>query len=486
MSGLISAALARFRDLLATTTGAGLSGFSHAVTYPLSTVGQAVKTASSNKVRDTPAAYAWAGIVPTICMAVGRAQASETVSGYALRINAGLIGAGSVWVDPVNGNDAGSGSHTDPVKTLANAIKVKNPSLVYCLPGEYRPFDFRSTDSTSNKLKIVRAMGPCTIREAADDPKTATWTADPTFIQTYWMPLTPGNKIIQAVLDLSRMDEEGQPMPFVKYSSIATVNAGGSGPGWFQDIAANRLYFRGVGLLVNVNTIKGNLKIVTGDASSKVMLYGAKMLMQGQWHLEGVCFQPLNVGGVTPATLYLDVDSSTQPTVAHCMSHGLDSLGADTYMQGAWLHRNKGDNFHYTDSSGLPSRSVEINCKGTKAGDIDTELAAPNTSNGSSTHAACSVLRINGVYRRNWGPDIVDTGTGASWSAGTVSGPGAPSGNDFGIYTTGPVMRLDCCASFDHAQADIATVTNGQLLIYSTAYRTSSIASGGTITDYTP
>lgn len=433
--------------------------------------------------RVVPAAFSWAGITPKICLAVGQAQASESVAEYAKRVHSTSIGSGVVYVDPVNGLDTNSGSVAAPVKTISYAVRTLAPSLVLCLPGEYSPFEFRNTDVPGNKLKIVKALGECIIKEAADDPAAATWTADVTYPNTWWMPLTPGNKPVLAVLDTSRVCEEGQPLPLVKETSIVNVNAMTNGVSYFHDTGANRLYVRYLGS-VNLNTVKSRLKIITGDSASRILVYGSKLLFEGQWHLDGVTLMPLQNAGVRPY-LYMDVQAESRPTVRHAISHGLDSLGADTYLRGAWLHRNKGDNFHYTDSGGLDCQGVEIDCKATFAGDKAGEPTAANTSNGSSMHLAGDVLRINGVYRRNWGPDIVDTGTGESWNVGTVSGPGAPSGNDFGIYTTGPVLRIDCCSSFSHAQADIAVTTGGVIKAFASSYRTTS-NTGGTIEPYNP
>ncbi|WP_341237842.1 hypothetical protein [uncultured Limnobacter sp.] len=445
----------------------------------------AAESVNSTAFRAIPAAYSWAGIYPTICQAPGKAQFSENVSKYARRVYSVFIGAGTIYVDPVNGLDTNSGSASSPVKTISKAVRDLGPSLVLCLPGVYKPFDFRTTDLQGNKLKIVRAVGPCTIEEDADDPNAATWTADGTYPNTYWMPLTPANKDILAVLDTSRLDEEGQPIPLAKYSSILDANA--SGLGWFHDTAADRLYIRYIGN-ANLNTVKSRFKIVTGDAASRILVLGTKLLFEGDWQLSGVFFSPLQNAGVRPF-LFCEFDPSKyRPNVRHTISHALDSLGADTYFQNAWMHRAKGDNFHYFDSEGVKVRGVEIDCRATYAGDIATELAAPNTSNGSSMHNTGDVLRINGEYRRNYGPDVVDTGTGESWNAGTESGPCTTSGNAYGFYTTGPVMRLDTCSAFGQDQADIAATTGGQILKFATSFRTSSTAGSpvGTIVDYTP
>jgi hypothetical protein len=193
---------------------------------------------------------------------------------------------------------------------------------------------------------------------------------------------------------------------------------------------------------------------------------------------------PAQLAG-TRAELYLDVDSSKRPTVAYHVSHGLDSLGADTYCQGAWLHRNKGDNFHYTDDGGLKCRGLEMNCKATFAGDISTIPTAPNTSNGSSIHATSDVCRINGVYAFNYGPDVVDTGTGHSWNVGTIAQSAPSGGNSVSFYGACGSMRLDSCSGRDGVQADVRA-ENCPVYMYATSYRTQSLVGTGTITPYRP
>jgi len=509
--------------------------------------------------RIIPSAFSWAGIVPKICGAVGAAQPSETVSEYAKRVHSALIGGGVAWVDPIHGLDTNGGTEIAPVKTLSYAVRTLNPSQIYCYPGVYEKFDFRSTDTTGAKLKILTALGACSIREAADDPVTATWTEDGTYTALWKMPLTSANPDVLAVTDSGGLDIEGQPKSLAVYTSAANLNTFANGAGYYHDTGADELYIRSgrteysgtisgatqadpvvltvtghkiiagdkfnvtsvggmtelngntyVATSVTTNTItiedtsgtpvdgtgfttytsggtasardfnftkKLGLKIITGSSSSRFLIYGTKILFEGDWRMEGVFLQPL-VFGTTKPYLYMDIHqnsvASKVPTISYTASHGLDALGAFSYLSGVWGHRTKGDNLHYTDSGGHDCQAVEINCKSTFAGDIDGEPTAPNTSNGSAMHGAGDILRINGVYRHNYGPNVVDSGTGESWNVGTTSGKGGGSGNDFGLYTTGPVMYLDNCASYGSAQADIATTSGGIIKHFATSYRTTS------------
>lgn len=461
-----------------TGNGAGRIFWGRTVNYIPGSIGYDMRR-NAALVRIAPAGYGWAGIMPKVCLAPGAAQFSERVGRYARRTHAANIGGGEVWVDPVNGSDANSGSEASPVQTLAHAVQDLSPSVINCLPGQYAPFAFNTGHTQAGKLKILRAIGECVIREAADDPATATFTQDGVRPNCYWMPLTPANKPVLALLDTSQPDETGQPRSLARYASLALLDGLANGSGYFHDAGANRLYVRYGRAGVDFNTLKARTRLVTGDASSRVLVSGTRLLMEGRWRLEGVHLAPFQSAGAR-AYLYLDVDSTQAPTCAYSVTHGLDANGADAYVHGAWMHRNKGDNLHYSDNGGLPSRAVEIGCKSMFAGDVAGEPSAPSTSNGSAMHDTGSVIRINGYYGRNFGPDIVDSGTGATWMVGTVAESGVDSGNSYAIYANGVSMTLDCCVARNGLNTDIRAEASA-VKIFATSYVTSVVASGGSI-----
>ena len=521
------------------------------------------------EVKTPPSGFETYGIQPSICTAIGRAQADNTVSAYALATYSGLIGGGVAWVDPVHGIDGGGGTESAPYKTLNYALRTASPSRVFCLPGVYSKSDFRNTDTPGNKLKIVQAMGECIIREDHDDPAAAVWTPDVTYVNVWKMSLTPANKDILAVLDHSIVDSEGQPRSLCRYTSTALLNTNALGSGYFHDTATDTLYIRKgrvesigtitgatatnpvvltvtahtfvVGDKINVlsvggmtelngnaylisaitaNTItlanfdgtpldgsgftaytsggqanardfnffkKHDLELVTGDASSRLLLYGTKILFKGDWKFKGVYPAPYAIGSAR-TELFMEIPkTAVGPTISYTISHGLDAQGADTMLENVWVHRCKGDNFHYADAGAEVCQAIEIDCISTFAGDKEGEPTADNTHNASSMHGGGSVMRINGVFKYSWGPNVVDTGTGESWNIGSsaIGGDevrGAFSGNDYGFYTTGPVMHLDMCSAQGHGQFDIATTTGGVIFDFAVASDTQS----GTITAYNP
>lgn len=483
--GVISAAV------LAGTTGAEQIG------HGLLTVAQALDNlASVTSTRVVPSGFDWAGILPTVCGSVGRAQFTEGVNQYMRRANVGITGGGVCYVDPAVGNDANSGGINDPVRTLEYALRQTSATLVLCQGGEYiGGFQFRNTDPLGNRWKRLVALGPCFVRNAADDLSSLTWTPDGTYSNVYWAPLTGANISPAAVLDLASADLVDQPTPLTKCVSTADCNA--SSYGWYHDDAADRLYVR-MGLN-NINAVKQRLRLVTGDATTKVLALGVKIHFEGAWHFEGVFWQPAQGAG-TRGMISGEFPASSLPTLAYVAgSHGIDLLGGELLVQGAWIHRSMGDNIHYFDDGGVSSRGIEINCRSTYAGDADTYgppvsgiaagiRSADGTQNASSMHGTGYVLRINGDYGYSYGPVLPDSGTGKSWNVGVVAHDSQAPGNSYGFATTGspsPTLLLDYCASFSNLTGDILADA-GQIKAFATSFRTSAAINGGSITAYTP
>ncbi|MCO6367839.1 hypothetical protein GBO34_00740 [Roseivirga pacifica] len=430
--------------------------------------------------------FPWLGITPKSCSSVGRSLYSSNVYDYAITTHSNLIGGGVVWVDGPNGNDANDGTESFPVKTIPRALEL-NPSHIKILEGSYRPFDFRATDVQANKIKILQAVGKVTICELADDAATATWVQHSSYGAIYSMNLNSAYKDVLTVLDHSQQDRVGQPRSLHPYNSVIELNTFSNGTGYFHDTGTDTLYLRYTSS-IDVNSIKSNLEIVTGDASSKCLFYGTKILFEGPFFFKGVFLQPLYYSPTSSRPyLYMDLKSDDGPNVSYAITHGLDSLGATTYLQGVWIHRTRGDNFHYTDST-VPSYGVEIDVYSTFAGNKEGYPSAANTSNGSSIHGNCEIVRFNGLYELNFGPEIVDTGNGKSLNIGVKVGRSVDSGNSYGLYSILPQMWCIFCEATGLKNADIAVSGEGNSLhIYSVNYNTKSEVSGGEIDEeYNP
>lgn len=436
----------------------------------------------------TPSHFdSWLGIKASYCFGVGQCTYDNNVLRYAKEAHSANIVAGEIWVDGVNGSNSNAGTEEAPVQTIEHAVRNMAASQVYVKAGNYPIFQHRLTDTSGTTLKIVTALGEVNIVELADDATTATWVQDLTYPDCWYMDLTPAYKATLAVTDSSTRDKVGMPRSLARYTSLALLDANASGAGYFRDAAANRLYVKYTDSL-DVNTIKSNLEIINGDATSRCLFYGNKIVLDGDFQFKGVFLQPLvHPIGATIPYMYMSNIGFNRPTINFAFTHGIDSLGAVTYFQGTWIHRTKGDNFHYTDNSGIGCKVLEIDVRSSYAGDKDGNPLTTNTSNASSAHLNTDLVRYNGLYELSYGPEIVDTGTGKTFNVGCKVGEQIPTGNSYGIYTTGPEMWNIFCDSVGAYNFDIAAVTNGVMRLFATNFKTQSTATGGVIDlDYNP
>lgn len=468
-------------DLLLSLKASNLRGFG-AIIDPNGNripLGNEYKTRGLFETRNVPnsSAFSWLDILPTV-HGVGNVDASESAVNYAKRIHAGLIGSGVVYVDPVYGDDANVGNFANPVATISEAVRLRNPSQIYLLgssnrnsPAIFRKFEFRTTDTPGAKLKIITAVGHCAIEEDGDDLSALTWTsvggATPNVYQS--PPLT-GAIPPRAVLWSKYQDTNGGPLRIPERASVTEINT--EGYGWYFDGSALfiRLQAR------NIESIKSEMRAVYADSTSRCLIYGTKAVFEvekeGSLVFNGVKLSPLEFSGARA-----EVFTGPGVTINYSNGHGVDSLGADTIFEGLEVFAAKLDNIHYGDSGGLGCRALEINCISFEAGDVATQggLAA-GTDNGSAMHGTGHIARYAGRYFNNNGPDVVDSSSGHYWNVGVEAYASGLPGNAYGFDVIGGTMWLDTCHARDEALADIRVESGSTLRLFNTNYRTLTIA----------
>ncbi len=435
--------------------------------------------------------FSWLTILPTV-NGVKRVYPSESVSSYAERVHSALIGTGEIWVDPVNGSDAAVGTIAAPVKTIEYACRTLAASRIYLMgsndvnnPALFDKFQFRSTDTPGNKIKIIEALGHCRIEETTatiDAPVTSdafdsvTWTANATYPNVYEFTRTNAF-VARAVLWETIREDNGRAKRLPLQTSILNVN--NSGFGWYDD--GTKVYVRIQSQ--NIETIKSTLRGVFATAgTSRVLIYGAKILLKAgegsSMVFAGVNLQPLYLA---PNRGYLYAHGNIR--VEYSQDHGLDALGADTYCQDVEIFASKGDNFHYTDST-VECRGLEVDCKVTYGGDYATYgSAAAGTDNGSAMHGTGFIARFGGDYSLNYGPDVVDSGTGKYWNVGTKAHKSENAANGSSFHVTGGTMYLDSCHGSD-GEYDLRVDLGATMTVYNSIYRTS--LNNGTLNTYSP
>jgi hypothetical protein len=83
------------------------------------------------------------------------------------------------------------------------------------------------------------------------------------------------------------------------------------------------------------------------------------------------------------------------------------------------------------------------------------------------------MVGINGEVANNYGPDIVDSGTGKSLYVGTQVRSEIPlSGNSYSFYANGVEMKLLFCEANGAYNADLKTTGVGIIEYFSTSFVT--------------
>lgn len=154
---------------------------------------------------------------------------------------------------------------------------------------------------------------------------------------------------------------------------------------------------------------------------------------------------------------------------------GFALKGANSVLQNCSAIRNRRDGFNYHELYSTQCRAIEINCTATENG----ITGDGSNDNGSSMHEAGSIVRIGGLYERNYGPNIVDIGTSESLILGSVAldSLSPNENNGYGIYLyNGWVSGAVAIGN----TVDVAVYGGGDFRIGDSTYSTSS----GSIASY--
>lgn len=135
----------------------------------------------------------------------------------------------------------------------------------------------------------------------------------------------------------------------------------------------------------------------------------------------------------------------------------------EAYLFGCSAEANNLDGFNYHYAGGGVGYALEVSCIGRDNG------LTGGSNNGSTSHEDGRIIRLNGLYIGNEGPQAADTDTAQSWNLGCRASGGAI--NWAALLTS--EMTLDACSSDDGT-------TDLSIDIGATAY-TRNFTSGGVI-----
>lgn len=378
----------------------------------------------ANTVIPFPTGFTWTTAPITVYRnAKGKIETDFNVTTFKYNGAAGKI----YYVDYNNGNDTNNGlTSGTALKKLRTALNKADVDIVMIAGGVY-PRSFGTFGDITKSVSIISYNGEAVISMHED----LAWSLSAGQQKTY----QANRANVVSVYDSRYKDGKGDYLKFTQKASTAEVEAN---PGSF--------YFDSVANIVYVQM--SDSRVPDTDIRA-YLLFNNKVTGATTCYLEGISFES---GGspLWPST----VDGVALPSVyaKNCKfkygleSNGIRAEGATVYLQNCEAARNLDDGFNYHIKSAVNCKVIEVNCVGR-----DNGLSA-DTDNGSTMHDGGKIIRVNGVYYGNVGPNVADVNDNTeSWNLGCFGfnskAVAANQNTDFTQDSASKVW-LDTCASF--------------------------------------
>jgi len=443
----------------------------------------------------------WTLTQPTEVTASFLGLPRKTAMGYACTTSALLnqptVAAGTYYCDIVNGDDAtGDGSDPDtPYKTpLAALVDNADCGTLYIAPGHYgypegitKAVDDEDAagafgSSPISALKVLAWQNrPGEVILSTSHWKQADWvkTSGRTFVYEREPQFAADSGQFNGVVDLNHRDGNGG---FLKYAEVGSIGEVDDQPGtYFCDYTDPPTSGTGI---CYVHTPTGVAPTIgNGDEYERILgLRGTRALGDStgtkviDWFVDGMTliggsggFDFKNTSGTLDGVIVI-----RRTRAVNCGSAGFKIEGAlPSLLEDCEALNNDADGFQYFDEGDAGTTVTELRCRG-----LWNRGSQLTTGNGSSAHDDARVLRINGEYAHNTGPQIADINDAQSWNVGCIVGPAAAddilANNHAGIFVNDDAVMscVDCIAQGSYR--DIAVVdANARIYVdASTIYTT--------------
>lgn len=361
------------------------------------------------------------------------------------------VPAGTYFVDILLGNDANAGTEGLPYKTVAAALSNADCGRVFVAPGHYGYTDGstfavqQGSIGHSNNIAIIAnefvRQGPVIF--STHQTQAADWT---NITGNVWERGT--QSLASKVVDLRYTDPNGGWVAYDEVSDQAAV-AAKSGTARFFNDGSNKVQVHTPDgtkptddVLVLRNTYAG------GEVSGSI---------RRQWYYDGIVF----VGGGSGYQHENNTGVDGGKSVVHrcravsCGGVGFQADGIEqAIFEGCEAWNNDADGFQYFAGGGaVASNTIELRCKA-----LYNRGGSSTTGNGTSAHDTSNVLRIDGMYAYNVGPNCADVNDAVVWNVGCVAldsasqtrnGGESGANNNAGFFVNGNAVMVlfDCLAA---------------------------------------
>lgn len=312
-------------------------------------------------------------------------------------------GSGKTYhVSLENGDDSNDGlTKESALKSIYVARSKPDVTTIVVYSGYYEDLNGFNNKETDNKsINIIAAEGADV---TISTRRRLQWIKTPDFSNVYQADRT----VVASVYDGGVLDKEGDFTKLKQVSSISEVD-NESGTYYYNN---NILY---------VHTVDGR----PADDNVYVFLDVKNYFNEGNHHtyMEGIKLHGGSAGCVQQVASGLDsslfVAKNCEFKYSSGGNGGLEILGSDAIFQNCTAAQNFADGFNYHSYKGRIPKAIEINCVGRHNG----VGRGTSQDNGSTMHDGGKIIRINGEYFKNEGPNVHDINAGTeSWNIGCAS-----------------------------------------------------------------
>lgn len=343
-----------------------------------------------------------------------------------------------VWIDPVNGNNANSGTKNSPKKSIHWVIDnfdASNPIIVNLTPGWYNyPDAFNGADID----RPIRFVCPDGIAYVTTSDTLSQWSVHSGNVYGGHYLGTAGLEASEAA-DFTNLDAYGLPVRLTAVSSIAEVE---STPGSVYAIAANDSFY---------------VRLWDDRApDSDFHIFFEKNAVESfddsNIYFENIYFMG---GGSGKAIMHFDNTANTNiKTVVRKNCTVWGSFNDDNSAIFDYVHLYDTACIYaygYKDGNDADENSfvLEVDCKGVYNGWDGVNDA----NNGSTFHATAKGVRLRGEYTYNGGRNVHDIEEAVAYNIQCVAGHSRGTGTNYWAYSVGGVTSttaanyyIDCTA----------------------------------------
>ncbi|MFA6719452.1 MAG: hypothetical protein WCS15_10260 [Prevotella sp.] len=361
------------------------------------------------------------------------------------------------YVDVTNGSSSNDGLTADtPLGLIEDAIKKPDVDVIVLAPGVYshvtsgNGYWIAGSAVLPHNMSIICPNGRAVISQRQSF-SSGTWATVDGKPHTYRILRTNTGR----VFDSSVLDSHGDYSEMTHVTSIDAVEA--TAHSWYMDESSN----------VYVHTSDDRIPGEEIYLFFKV-LYGIPVSNTYTYYLENIDIE----GGSSPFRLSHGNLYAKNCTFKYGTdSNGVSLWGSNAILMNCTAANNALDGFNYHISSfGWLCNAVEIDCIGRDNGGI-TWINSNKIDNGSTAHEGCKVVRLNGQYMRNYGPNCIDITTAKSWNINCVTtdtklGSDTSSANAGFECLSDAVMWLDSCTATGTYYTTYVESDNGAEMYY--------------------